>query len=398
MTTSVRQRRRIRRWMRIRAHLFSFMMGLSLSVALTFCGGAGGGAQETSLLEDRVAALEKLLAAFSIDEAGDLHIDGSLMAGTNVFIDGLNVHIRSGSGYTDDTLGPTGELTGLGNLIIGYDEATVAEPGDPTEDFKTGSHNLVIGSEHTYSSYAGLVAGYDNRITGDFATVTGGFQNTASGNSAAVSGGNNNTASGTGSSVSGGLGNAATSNNASVSGGKSNWAAGSSAAVAGGLSNTANGPYATVLGGDSNVAGDPLSAGATTTGAAAVVAAGRFNVASGDYASVLGGGGTSDTDGNTASGDYAAVSGGRKNTASAEGTAVSGGWTNTASTLYASVSGGSGNNASGMSASVSGGSTNTAAGQGTSVVGGIGCTTVNSTDDFRLTWGGRSGTTCGTGN
>ncbi|MCP4809522.1 MAG: hypothetical protein GY913_07505 [Proteobacteria bacterium] len=46
--------------------------------------------------------------------------------------------MQSGSGDTDDSAG----LTGLGNLVIGYDE-------DGGSDTKTGSHNLVIGMEHT---------------------------------------------------------------------------------------------------------------------------------------------------------------------------------------------------------------------------------------------------------
>ena len=101
------------------------------------------------------------------------------------------MHVRSGSGATD------GAVNGLGNLIVGYDE-------DGGGDIKNGSHNLVIGQNHTYTNYGGLVAGSDNAVTGTNASVSGGRLNVASGDDASVSGGSNNTASGDNASVSGG--------------------------------------------------------------------------------------------------------------------------------------------------------------------------------------------------
>jgi hypothetical protein len=70
--------------------------------------------------------------------------------GTDVEFDAANVHVQSGSGSTSAM--PT---NGLGNLIVGYNEGAHAG----------GSHNLVVGEEHTYTSWGGLVAGFFNSIT-----------------------------------------------------------------------------------------------------------------------------------------------------------------------------------------------------------------------------------------
>ncbi|MCW5198701.1 hypothetical protein VU06_03010 [Desulfobulbus sp. F3] len=87
----------------------------------------------------------------------------------NIYLTGANLHIRSGSGST------YGALNGLGNLIIGYNENY-----SPTEDMpvaaRTGSHHLVVGPYHSYSSYGGLVAGYRNTISGISSSVSGGIR------------------------------------------------------------------------------------------------------------------------------------------------------------------------------------------------------------------------------
>jgi uncharacterized coiled-coil protein SlyX len=151
--------------------------------------------------------------------------------GGDVFITGANLHIVNGLGATNGN--PSDPfatvVNSLGNLIVGYNELR----GDGTDN-RTGSHNLVAGALQNYSSYGGLIAGFNNEISGIFASVTGGNQNTASGNSASVSGGAGNTASGTQSSVSGGVFNSATGTAASVSGGRVNTAGGDYSAVSGG--------------------------------------------------------------------------------------------------------------------------------------------------------------------
>ena len=197
----------------------------------------------------------------------------------------VNVQIVNGTDTTD------GGPNGLGNLIIGYNEADPAfqNPfcsygGDYDNqsdcegiggvwgaDQRSGSHNLVLGYGNAYSSYGGLIDGKDNIINMGYAAVTGGTSNIASGFQASVSGGDHNKASGMASSISGGrfnvasglyssvsgggsdggiaLGNKALGNYSSVSGGTYNWAGGDYASVSGGNDGSAEGDYSSVSGG-----------------------------------------------------------------------------------------------------------------------------------------------------
>jgi len=194
----------------------------------------------------------------------------------NIYFDGCNVHVRSGGGSTWAT--PNGK----GNLIIGYNEPPyslmeVPESAEGLEDIETkkveasrsGSHNLIIGDAHEYTSYGGIVTGQQNRIsnkysavvggagnaaTGTYSTVTGGQYNIASGTTSTISGGYYNTASGVSSSISGGYYNTASGGFSSVLGGSSNDAQGKTAVVTGGLNNKAIGELASVVGGKRNKA------------------------------------------------------------------------------------------------------------------------------------------------
>ena len=122
--------------------------------------------------------------------------------GTTLQFSGINLQVVSGSGKTDGT------VNGKGNLIVGYDEPGLCNdsglPGTTCRSdadcgafpasscvigAKTGSHNLVVGAAHGYSSYGGLVAGELNVVSGPYASVTGGSFDTASGTGASVSGG-----------------------------------------------------------------------------------------------------------------------------------------------------------------------------------------------------------------
>ena len=150
-------------------------------------------------LEARVAALEALLA-------------GASRVGDTLVLEGMNLQIVNGLGATDGDQGSGPQVNGLGNLIVGYDE------GFAYND-KSGSHNLVVGPLHSYSSYGGIVGGRHNTVSGIYATVIGGVSNRASGGNSSVSGGSYNTASGVNSSVSGGNVNTASGTEASVSGG-----------------------------------------------------------------------------------------------------------------------------------------------------------------------------------
>jgi hypothetical protein len=213
------------------------------------------------------------------------------VVGTDMYITGANVNIRDGSGST--TGGPVlvhgtqVNPTGLGNLIIGYNE-------NPDLQVHTGSHNLVIGWGHTYTSVGGLVAGAQNWILGAYSSVTGGFDNAAIGGYSSVSGGETNRANGESSSIIGGFSNRADGHYSSVSGGVTNDAISAFSSVSGGSRNTASGSAASVSGGSFN----------TASGFAASVSGGQGNTASGGAASVSGG------EVNTASGGAASVSGG----------------------------------------------------------------------------------------
>jgi hypothetical protein len=315
----------------------------------------------------------------------------ALAAGPTLRFTGVNVQVVDGSGDTGGT------TNGRGNLIVGYNEDN-APPND-----RSGSHNLVIGPRHTFSSYGGLVAGYRSTVSGPsasvtggygnaatnrYASVSGGYYNTASGSSASVSGGGYNTASGGAAFVSGGVGNTASGNLASVSGGGGNTASGNSASVSGGLNNTASGTDASVSGGRQNTANGnyaSVSGGRQNTASSddASVSGGRQNTANGTYASVSGGrsnfasyygASVSGGYGNNANNSSASVSGGKYNTASGSYASVSGGYGGTASAYAASVSGGYGNTASAYAASVSGGNSNTASGPQASVSGGVSIT------------------------
>jgi hypothetical protein len=181
-------------------------------------------------LQSQVRTLESIVVNLQ-DQVTSMNMAGSLnelskyvtvqtgtindLAGPHVIFTGANVHIRSGSGYTNDNIYNGETLTGLGNLIVGYNEGAAS---------RTGSHNLVIGPLHSYTLYGGFVAGYLNTISGAGSSVSGGYGNDASGDCSSVSGGVYNTASGHYSSVSGGISNEASGYISSVSGGSDNTA------------------------------------------------------------------------------------------------------------------------------------------------------------------------------
>ena len=139
-----------------------------------------------------------------------------------------------------DGSGSTSSTSGLGNLTIGYN-ALRNDTDSP--DVRTGSHNLILGDYNNYSSFGGLVAGYWNTVSGQYASVTGGARNTASGTAASISGGWLNTASGQFASVSGGWLNTASGEYTSVSGGGSNTAISPAASVSGGHQRSATSSY-----------------------------------------------------------------------------------------------------------------------------------------------------------
>src|SRR5258708_1312931 len=87
------------------------------------------------------------------------------LAGPHIIFTGANLHVRDGSGATNDN---GGTPTGLGNLVIGYDEA----PASPPAGYRSGSHDLVVGPGHTFNSFGGFVAGDTNAVEGPSASVS----------------------------------------------------------------------------------------------------------------------------------------------------------------------------------------------------------------------------------
>ena len=57
-------------------------------------------------------------------------------------------------------------MNGLGNLFLGYDEGGTAAQ-------QTGSHNLVLGEHQTFGSFAGLLAGRTNTLSGPYGVALG---------------------------------------------------------------------------------------------------------------------------------------------------------------------------------------------------------------------------------
>jgi hypothetical protein len=222
----------------------------STALAFEFCvkKGANGQFKENSELRVRTACdadkevkldLFDVLAAMSLEDT-----DGDKTSETIRFT-GVNVQVVDGSGDT------VGETNGRGNLIVGYNEDR-----DGTRA-RTGSHNVVIGVEHSYTSRGGLVAGEGNTISGLGASVTGGNSNIASGALSSVHGGHDNQASGADSCVAGGVVNHAQGSGSSVTGGYRNVTIAIGSSVAGGAENSADGPFAAVSGGFNRTAPDP---------------------------------------------------------------------------------------------------------------------------------------------
>jgi hypothetical protein len=254
--------RRLRWW----RSLACVLIGVALLTLALPSGTAQEAQKKKKSLEERVAALEDLFKHFTRE-------------GKEVTITGANLHLINGLGSTG--CGPEGDPipdcpNGLGNLIVGYNEPRPPDAVPP--DLRTGSHNIVVGQEHNFSRFGGIVVGFGNEINGDFAAVSGGQFNTASGLFTSVSGGQANTARDAFTSVSGGKTNNADGNGASISGGFGNTTAGNVSWVGGGQLNSVSGVSAAVSGGELN----------TASGNSATVGGGRERTAEGEFDWVAG--------------------------------------------------------------------------------------------------------------
>lgn len=224
----------------------------------------------------RIADLEVELAEYrKFHEHVEVIPDPNILNEYTVRFTGVNVQIVNG-------LESTRTINGLGNLIVGYNEARpetepffmtsidvpevcddgryaneqdcVANGGAWEWNHKNGSHNIVGGTRNSYSSHGGFVVGQSNAINRPGATVSGGWINVASGWHSTVSAGRGNQASGSEASVTGGLSNTAGGMGDSVSGGLDNTAVGVASSVSGGRDNTADGVHSSVSGGRNNTA------------------------------------------------------------------------------------------------------------------------------------------------
>jgi hypothetical protein len=111
----------------------------------------------------------------SIQLAGGLRSVVTVDGATNTLALSGNLSVRDGAGET------YGVPTGLGNVIVGYDEGP--------DESKTGSHTLVVGAGHAYTGVGGVVFGQGNTIDGRGSSVLGGRDNTADLSASAVLGG-----------------------------------------------------------------------------------------------------------------------------------------------------------------------------------------------------------------
>ena len=320
----------------------------------TGCGNCDDVVARIDELEDRIAQLEALLKNVA-------------RKGNDITFSGVNVHIVNGTRSTG------GAVNGFGNLIVGYNEMR------GSGDDRSGSHNIIVGSQHNYASFGGLLAGYQNTLSAGYASIVAGYGNTAQAPYTGVSGGYNNVADGRYASISGGYSNIVEGQGSSISGGSANTVNGLGASISGGRHNTANGDFSSIVGGGSENAeygnetfshysailgGKDNTTGDTDSDDPAIA---QWSTVSGGYE-------------NTASGTYSSVSGGYGNTASGTLSGVSGGSHNMASKYYSSVSGGSYNTANARLSSVSGGYDNTASRDFSSVVGDSGRVYVDSTN------------------
>ncbi len=171
-------------------------------------------ATQATALASAEAALSwatSMATAVALDENGD------------VVFTGVNVYVQNGLGSTADTA-PNGK----GNLVVGYDEDRTEGTciggdfdGDPCNgdlacpggacnvqvvSEKTGSHNLLVGPGHSYTSSGSLLVGEENTASGDFA-ICGGWRNTVNARSAAIVGGTQNVVDGDRGVIVGGGGN-----------------------------------------------------------------------------------------------------------------------------------------------------------------------------------------------
>jgi hypothetical protein len=177
--------------------------------------------------EVRVSRGDELMAFVQIDSRGDV-----------VFSD-TNLVVTNGSGSTQST-------NGKGNLIMGYNAYTDEE--------RTGSHNIIVGDNNTFTSTASLIVGDDHSLAGHGSAIIGGELNLLSGDASVIIGGYTTDIAANLATALGGAHNTVTGTYATAIGGYSNTASGDFSTAGPGRENTASGEYSSVLGGALNSA------------------------------------------------------------------------------------------------------------------------------------------------
>jgi hypothetical protein len=217
-------------------------------------------------LESKLAALQGEVATLAANSV--LTLDGHVSLDTTdptrpaVVVSAANLQVVNGTGVSWNA------ANGVGNIIIGYDEfrpsshppvcssgqydnQTDCEASGATwaVQHKSGSHNLVVGYWHNYSSLHGIVGGQRNTINSEESVVITGNSNIASGQSSVILAGFGHVSSGTNSTITGGSSNISSGQNSSISGGAFNESAGNWSTITGGSNNTTGGLDSSVSGG-----------------------------------------------------------------------------------------------------------------------------------------------------
>lgn len=279
--------------------------GFTWAAVLIFAVGTAAAARADILCKDNSSGILRVRTGPNCNGGETKLPIQFLSSNTVVQVTGANLQVVSGAGST------SGTVNGLGNVIVGYNE-------NPSGHSRAGSHNVVVGSEHGYASFSGIVSGSSNQVTNEAAAAIGGQNNIASGEYGVVSGGQGNVASGEWAAVSGGAGNGASGQWTSISGGLQNSAIGNYSWIGTGTQNVTNAAYSSITAGLINTT--------TDFGTYASITGGNSNTAEG-YLSVISGGAGNQTI-QVENGPFstnAVVSGGASNTASYSNSTVSGG-------------------------------------------------------------------------
>lgn len=188
--------------------------------------------------------------------------------GNDVILEGCNLHVRNAQGQTDTT-------DDTGNLIIGYNEDITLGDGS----LRTGSHNLIIGMDHRYTSWGTIVHGTGHHTSNHNAAAIGGAQNRPQGVGSVIVSGSENIVSSSQAVILGGTFNQATGSHSMIAGGESNVTHAYGTSIMGGFANEADGNWGITLGGQGN----------QSMGGYSVVVGGQGNEAWGSHSTVSGG-------------------------------------------------------------------------------------------------------------